>query len=200
VENSGSRISMKMLRRGSVLRHHWSREGEFAATFLNVVTARLKAGAARIDADSSAFLDSVVSRLVVRPADLLSLCAMLGEERLAREFMRFYARHELADYDVLFAIVESPALFRALPDDPQWMEVAILLYGSAKLDECGDRKLTIDELAPLGVDVERSTVRSLVGSAFDAGVLADEDCERLLTVFPDDPYFRARLTERNKTE
>jgi hypothetical protein len=195
VDSDEVRNVLKRLHRSSELRRLWCTDVAFAEVFRAAARAELPP-AKKSDADTRAFLDNVVTRLVVRPPDLLSLCEMLGNERLSREFMRFYARHDLADHDVIFALVESPATFKALPDDPQWMEVAVLLYGSAKLNESEGRKLTIAEIAPLGLDVERSTVRSLVGSAFDAGVLAEEDCARLLTLFPDDAYFRAQLANR----
>lgn len=139
------------------------------------------------------FLDNVVARLISEPAELLWLCNSLQSERTARDFMRFYVRHELADHDTLLGLAESPSTFNALPDDPQWAEVVVLLYGSTKLNETNGRELTIAELAPLGVDVERSVVRSLVGSALDAGVLASRDRDRLLDLFPNDPYFRSKL-------
>jgi hypothetical protein len=77
--------------------------------------------------------------------------------------------------------------------EPAWMEVAVLIYGSTRLAQAETKKVTVAELAPLGVEVERATVRSLVGSALDAGLLADEDRERPLVLFPGDPCFRAKL-------
>jgi hypothetical protein len=198
VEDDEREMAMRKLRRSSELRRLWCRDDAFAASFVTAVRAQLVSSPSRGDADTQAFLDNVVARLVVRPTDLLSLCRMLSDERLSREFMRFYVRHELADHDVLFALVESPAVFRSLPDDPGWMEVAVLLYGSAKLNESDGKELSIAEIAPLGLETEPSTVRSLVGSAFDAGILVEADCARLLTLFPEDAYFRARLADRRR--
>jgi hypothetical protein len=196
VENDEYKKTLAKLRQSSELRRVWCREDTFASLLSMAVRSQLLSAQKTEDSDEHALLDSIVARLVVRPADLLSLCRMLNDERLAREFMRFYIRHELADRDVLFALVESPALFRALPDDPEWMEVAVLLYGSAKLNASGGKKLSIAEIAPLGLDTERSTVRSLVGSAFDADLLIEEDRERLLDLFPNDAHFRANLVEK----
>src|SRR4051812_27297045 len=94
------------LRRGSRLKALWCRQEAFAKVFL-IASQRTFSDPATADLDTSAFLDAVVARLIARPADLLSLCEMLNDERLSREFMRFYVRHELADHDVIFGLVES---------------------------------------------------------------------------------------------
>jgi hypothetical protein len=190
------------LRRAPELLRLWRHENQFARTFARAARTVLHSGSPSTDADADAraFLENVVVRIVSRPADLVTLCNMVGDERIAREFMRFFVRHPLVDFDVIFALVETPSIFKALPDDPQWMEVAVLIYGTEKLNENEGRKLAIAEFAPLGIDVERPTVRSLVGSAFDAGMLADDDRRRLLELFPGDAYFRATLMEEQGNE
>lgn len=188
------------LRRTSELFRLWRLEDRFAKTFARVARVVLHSDSSSANADTQAFLDNVVARIIARPADLVTLCNMIGDERIAREFMRFFVRHPLADFDVILALVETPSVFKALPDDSQWMEVAVLLYGSEKLNESGGRKLAISEFAPLGIDVECPTVRSLVASAFDEGILADEDRARLLELFPNDAYFRAALKDDPRAE
>jgi hypothetical protein len=185
--------SLAPLRRASELRRHRCNEIAFARTFStalrNLATDTKEPAASEI----RTFLGNVVTRLVASPSDLVALCTLLNDDVLARAFMRLFVRHELADRDVIFGLVDSPATWAALPDDQAWMEVVVLLYGANQLNSAGGRKVKISEIAPLGIEVEKPVVRSLVGSAFDEGILDEADVARLLDLFPADPYFRAKL-------
>ena len=200
MEDSQRRTMLRKVRRSSELARLWCNEPAFSQLFSHAMTVQAKLGAKSSDRELASFLNNVVARLVKHPRDLLTLCGALEDERQKREFMRFYARHELADFDVLLGLVQSPEIFTSLPDDPHWMEVVVLLYGSTQLNEAGDRKLTISEIAPLGLDVERPTVRSLVGSAFDEGLLDESDRNRLLELFPGDKYFQSALEESSHSD
>jgi len=142
-------------------------------------------------AEYGRFLDSVCVRLIETPTDVRALCDLLPDEDAKLELLRFIARHPLVDFDLLIAFATSPEVLGTLPLDSSWVEPIVLTYGSSKLAE--NRKLSIEEIAPLGLDVERATVRSLLGSALDAGLLLEGEELRLLELFPSDKYFQGRI-------
>jgi hypothetical protein len=101
---------------------------EFAAALQVAIDHCLVSG--RDHPNVRAFLDNVVTRLLVRADDLLGICSALNDERASIEFLRFVVQHPLVDRELLHTIVTSPEIFHALPDDMRWKEAVVLLYGS----------------------------------------------------------------------
>ena len=168
----------------------WAREGAFGRVWTRVLDL-LISPSNRSDLDSSvrAVADATYLQLVTRPTDLLSLIDSQREER-AIWLLRDYVRHRLARNDVICGLATMPALLARMPQDSGWLEVVVLVYGTRRLNAAPDRRFTIEDLIPLGVDTDRSTSRAVLASALDNNQLADSETERLLAMFPDDRHFR----------
>jgi hypothetical protein len=143
-------------------------------------------------------LARVFAWVVEDPEQLVSLCQAVPEDQ-AVALLNGYVRHDLSDDDVLLAVAERPETFALLPFDSGWAEVVVWRYGSVLLNRHPEKKFTIEELAPLGLHVERATLRAVLGTAFDEGQLSQAEWRRLLEIFPNDSYFSAALSERGFT-
>lgn len=182
-------IPWDVLRRASQLHVLRGSEQAFASALSYALRDHPKGSPDDSRIEERIFLGNVFTRLVQVPDDLLRLCELMGNDRLRIALLRSYVRHDLADRDVIFGLVEAPQLFHSLPDDSSWREVVVLLYGANVINTANGRLLTIDEVAPLGVDVEKSVVRFLLGSAYEDGLLHRDDALRLPAIFPGDAHF-----------
>jgi hypothetical protein len=96
--------------------------------------------------------------------------------------------------DVLFNLAQLPELFNRLTPDPSWVEVVVFAHGATLLNSYPNRSFSIAELLPLGIDVDRSSSRAVLSSALDGNQLLPAEKPTLLSLFPDDAYFRKRIS------
>ena len=173
----------------------WAREDLFRNLFRRAVAVTTTSNASvRSDVQLSAraFLDTTYVLLVARASDVVDLAAALDED-LAVRFLKDFVRSIVAQNDVLSGIASRPDLFVRLPFDAGWVEVVVLVHGMDLLNSAPHRQFTIAELTPLGIDVDRSTSRSVLSSALDNNQLDPADRARLVELFPSDAYFRRVL-------
>lgn len=134
-----------------------------------------------------AFMDMVFCCLVSRPGDVLFLCSALSED-LRPQFLDEVVMNKLMSTHVIAAIVSDREGFARFPQEGGWIGHAVFLRGAMLADDNPGKKFEIEELIPLGVDVDRSSSRALLGSAFDEGQLTEGATKKLLELFPTDRY------------
>jgi hypothetical protein len=146
----------------------WARDDTFGVLFRHALKLTLSAGGRNdLRVAARAFLDTTYLLLVAAPTELVRLASALDEE-LAVGFVKDYVHSPLAQNKVISGLATQPELFHSLPRDPGWIEVVVLVYGMALLNSSPDRRFTVDELIPLGIEVDRSTSRAVLSSALDA--------------------------------
>jgi hypothetical protein len=144
------------------------------------------------------FLDTVYLRLIARPSDVVGLASMLASDYLAEQFLEDYVRHPMTKNHVLYNLARLPALFEALPKTGGWQEVIVHNYGASLLNSYPTRRFTLEELVPLGIEIDRPAARALLGSALESKQLTGESKARLLELFPNDTTLK-RISELEGT-
>ncbi|HYO70578.1 MAG TPA: hypothetical protein VEU33_31315 [Archangium sp.] len=142
-----------------------------------------------------AFMDMIVCCLLTRPGDVLLLCNALPEDSRS-QFMDELAMNKLTSTHLLAAIVSDRELFSRFPQQGGWIGHAIFLRGSMLAEDNPGKKFEIEELIPLGVDVDRASSRALLGSAFDEEQLTEGALKKLLELFPNDRYLIQAIQKR----
>ena len=168
----------------------WTHRDDFTKVFrraLEVVLA--DAGRSDLRIASRAFLDSTYLLLIAGPPDLVALASALDQD-LAVSFLNDFVRSPLSRHDVLRNVARTPDLFASLPFDGGWVEVVVVVHGMGLLNSAPDHQFTIQELIPLGIDVDRPASRAVLSSALDNNQLVSSEKEQLLRLFPSDAYFR----------
>jgi hypothetical protein len=179
----------------AAMRVLWAREDLFANVFrraLEVAAASDANGRSDLRTAARAFLDTTYLLLVSRPSDVVDLASAL-DEGLAVGFLKDFVHSTVAQNNVMSGIALQPDLFARLPLDGGWVEVVVLVHGMGLLNSAPERRFTIAELTPLGIDVDRPASRAVLSSALDNNQLDPTEAARLLQLFPSDAYFRSKV-------
>lgn len=185
-----------LVARRDLLFRAWAHEGGFLRVFTFaqglLQTGKEEEPTVRV---ARAFMDAVLCCLLNRPGDVLWLCNALPEDQRS-QFLDELVMNRLMSTHLVAAMVADKEVFGRFPQEGSWIGHAVFIRGAMLAEENPDRKLEIEELIPLGVDVEPSSSRALLGSIFDEGQLAEGAGRKLLELFPNDHYLLQAVQKR----
>jgi len=145
------------------------------------------------------FLTNVFS-LLRRPSELIAICLAFPNPGSALQFMDLFVFCAVADGDLIAALVSDWDTYNGLPREGSWAGHAMVRRALILAQDHPARRFEIEELLPLGVEVDRVTSRSILGGALDDNALSETALARLLTLFPDDSYFKHALANRSSID
>jgi hypothetical protein len=145
------------------------------------------------------FLTNVFS-LLRRPNELIDLCLAFPKPESALYLMDQFVFCAVADGDLIAALVSTWDTFSRLPREGSWVGHAMVRRALILSQDHPGRRFEIEELLPLGVEVDRITSRAILGGALDDGALSEAALARLASLFPNDSYFERALTNRSRSD
>jgi len=143
------------------------------------------------------FLGNVFA-LLRRPAEVADLSAGLPAKPDREWFLNQFVMSRMADGDVIAELVADRDTFARLPREGGWVGHALTRRVRILLEDQPGRKFEIEELAPLGVETDRFSARSLLCAALDEDRLTDSAVKRLLELFPEDSYLKGAMERRRQ--
>lgn len=131
--------------------------------------------------------------------DLVFYARQITPTRKSHQFFYYVLGMECLNPGILhygFSSAENLLEFHHKSHSGKWLEFGILRRGALLLDGARSRQFELEQLIPLTMagpfqhhSAVRGVSRSLAGSALDADQLTPQAKSRLLSIFPDDPYF-----------
>jgi hypothetical protein len=120
----------------------------------------------------------------------LHLTSALAED-LRIPFIDMLVMHPNVEPMLVASLVSDGETFAMFPRPGDWVGHAVWRRGVMLMQDSSERRLEIEELIPLGI-IDGSA-RSLLGSALDSGRLTENAIDKLMTLFPEDRYFKSKL-------
>ena len=118
-------------------------------------------------------------------------CILIGlPTSTAEEFMDATVRSGHVSDDVIAACVASPTAFAGLPNKGGWIGHAIYVRGCQLLKQEDPKLFELEDLLPLGIDVDLASSRALLSAAAESGRLSSHAFSIARARFPQHISFR----------
>jgi len=131
---------------------------------------------------------NIIYSLIRTPSEVLQIVDSIPK-RLKVKFLERFCESTFTDGNIVAALASSRDMFRRLPYEGRWIEIAIWRRASLFLEDNPSFQFSIEDLLPFGLDPDPSTARAIVGVAFDKKQLTASALSQLSELFPGDHYF-----------
>lgn len=190
----GEQLSILSVRH-DLLRRLWPEEDKIKALVEFSLIENCKKDRGFYFKQTDDFLAGVFSQ-IHRPSDLIDILSIFRVDKYQQVFLDKFVFSSVADGDVIAALVSDPVTFSKLPQTGGWIGHAIWRRAIILFQDHPNKRFEIEQLLPLGIEIDRTTARAILGTAFDEGQLSDAGIKCLLELFPSDQYFRNALNQK----